>query len=485
MRSILLISLLMLFSLPLFGEDVGVNVRDLCKDAVKGEPSKRETAVRQLRYFLTDKEVVRTYATVLKDEKLPAVLIAAIESLRTQDAIMLFDSVYPHIRHYYLDVRRNASFTLAAQNRELLIKNLLSDAKKNDESSIEAIRALGRVLNESEGALLTNFLKSKNGDVRAVTVAALMRIGVFQEAPKIAALLADPHRPAREQAMLGCAFFRVKDSVPKLLTLLKEPDYKDYALAALMELTGRQFGDDVKIWSDWWQNVGSTIDMPPFERLKGEGVVKFFDHTVRAVRFVLLLDYSDSMGSGTGSSLEAQVNEAKRCVIPLYPNVEFNCVSYSRSADRFVSCAVESDSLTKRDFSQWLRTQGTGAYTATYDGFKLALDVPELNLIFLSGNGVPNWGDLPTGKNPENEDNVIEAVRDNIKQRNLNTVIYTVAFPFGKDIFEDKPDIISRRDQATIERTFDKRCESFFRLMAALNGGKYCFVPISQKKTKP
>lgn len=460
-------------------------MRDMCSAALKGSPAERASAVRRLADFLGEREVRQTLTKVLANEKDRIVLVSALEAVARPSGAELFDDAKAHVWNPDLDIRKQAAVALAGIDRPKALDTLFKEALSGKETAVEAVRALGRLCILGEAERVADLLKSKNGDVRAVALAALMKIGNSQMSSHILPLLSDKHAAAREQAIQAAAFFRVKDSVPLLIEMLNQEETVEQAQRGLVDLTGRDFARDIEKWRLWWRATEVAFSPPPFAFLPAIPETTFFDHKISSVRCSLMLDFSESMGSGTGSSLEAQVKESHRWLTCLPPNAEANCVTFSRAADRFSPVAFEADSVGKRVFRTWLAKQSGDAYTATYDGFKLALDIPNLNVLILCGNGLPNFGDLPAGENSEIEDNVLEAVRKQIKKLNSQVRIYCVAFPFTKDAFEDKADPILPGVNIAKGRTFAQRAETFFRLLAADTGGKYQFVQTTQSKKAP
>ncbi len=477
----LMLALLLSAGAPPSAETEGKEWRALCRAALEGTPAERASAVRRLRPWLDRKAVRKTFERVLEREKDRAVLLDAVETLCTPAAAGLFDAVSAHLYHPDLDVRRQVSYTLAAQDRAKALKLLRKRARAGGRRGCEALRALGRIIRPGEAKAVSAFLSHPEAAMRATAAATLMRTGAVDRAADVLPLLSDRDFLPRAQAIQAAAFFRMKEAVPALVKLLDDAECSALAHDALVELCGTDLGGKSAAWRAWLKGK-PAFEPPPFERLGAAGEVRFFDHRVKVRRFAWMLDFSDSMGSGTGSSLEALLREVRACLFRLPPNVEFNCVAYSRAADAFVPVAAEADFAAKAEFLEWLSARGTDAYTATWDGLKLALSVPELEVLFLAGNGLPNHGELPAGKNAETEDNVLDAVLKTIRERALRVKIYTVAFPFEKDLFEAGADPLRRKEDVTA-RTFERRAESFFRLLAALTGGKYAFVPVSQRRT--
>jgi hypothetical protein len=358
----------------------------------------------------------------------------------------------------------------------------MRDATARKPEAAEAVRALSLILERDDHTKLLPIVRTGHPEARAAAISALMKLAATDVRDEMRSYLADKDADVCRSAIAACAFFRDGNAIPKLIELLDAKEHQVFALDGLRVLTGRAAPADGKEWRNWWRDNSKTWAAPEFAQLGPDHEVAFFEHRVRTKRIVLVLDHSDSMGSGKGSSFEALRAEVERWAASLPPNVSFNCVAFGRSASVFNECAVEADAVGKREFLAWLSRHGTENNTATYDGLKAALAIRDADSMILCSNGIPNSGDLPKGSNPEVEDNVVEAVTKAIKDRNLKVKLFTVGFPYQPDIGEDAGTQLVGKDQADRVRTFERRAESFLRLLASLHGGKYCFVDVSQNR---
>ncbi|GAB4157221.1 MAG: hypothetical protein Kow00107_06560 [Planctomycetota bacterium] len=484
MRSLFLIAFTLGIVLSVATAEEETDLRPLIKAAQKGTPEERASAVRRLSPYISKSEVQKALAAVLRNDDDSEVLLCALDACASTEAAKLWTLVKEHLLSDDLDIRKAATRALFIQSPSKLKKELYKDAIGKKPHSAEYVRALTRIMSREEYGLLVELLRSPLSDVRAAAVAGIMKLGATDAREAAASQIESGDPVSVAQSALAALFFRDSSSVPLLIELLSDKKSSLVAHECLKSLTGRKFEADTVLWREWWKENHATWIPPDYKALGPYGEVTFFEHKVETKRIVFILDFSDSMGSGKGSSLEAQVNEVRRCVTMLPPNVEFNCVVYSRSASKYVPSAAESDAAEKERFFNWLSKWGTDTSTATFDALKISLAIRDADTLMLVGNGIPNSGELPNGRNPEVEDNVVEEVTKIVKEGNLKCRLFTVAFPFQPDLAEDTEQPLVRDENADKVRTFSKRAEGFFRLLAALNNGKYCYVDISQNKLK-
>ncbi|MDZ7816863.1 MAG: HEAT repeat domain-containing protein [Planctomycetota bacterium] len=465
-------------------ESDSAQVREAYVDALKAEsPRKRAAAVRKLGMYLPDSVAVRGLKAVFEREQDASVLLEAVESCKTKKAEALSESLLALVSHPDIDVNlqsARAAHVIDAKKAKGALHRL---AHTPGRSPLPYLRALVALSKRGEYEDFLKYLSDKRPEVRSVALSALVQLGAVKKSNHAVKMLSDRNEAVRREAIRAAAHFRDKNAIPHLIALLGEGNYSTQAHEALKELSREDFKPDPAVWQRWWKAAEKDFRAPEYEYLSSRGKVRFFKHSPEATRVVYMLDLSDSMGSGNGSSLEAQFEELESSLYSLPPTLSFNLVAYSRGAESFVPTALRADMPAILSALKWLRMQGTDKYTSSYDGFKKALAVRDAEVIFFSGNGLPNWGDLPSGENPELEDNVVTAVRKLRKELNPKIRIFTVGFPFQPDLHESGGGNLLPKERTKRIRTFEKRAAGFFRLLAALNDGEFCYVDKTQSDT--
>ena len=463
------------------GESDSTSIRKAVRNALKSErPEDRAAGVRKLGMYLPDSAAVRGIKAVLVNEREASVLLEAVEACKTEKAESLFDVLLKLVSHPDIDVHLQSAKAIHIIDSGRARKDLHKLCRTSSASALPCLRALISLSKRGEYSDLLKYLEDRNPAIRSLAISALVELGAVKESEFVAKMLADPAEPVRRAAIQAVAHLREKAAIPRLIALLSDKQYSDQAYFALRELAKEQFDKDRAVWHRWWEANSEDFRPPEYEYLSAREPVKFFEHSPKATRVVFMLDLSDSMGSGHNSSLETQYKELSQSLFSMPPTLSFNLVAYSRSANAFVPTAVRADMPSKLAALKWLRMQGTDKYTSSFEGFKKALAVRDAEVIFFAGNGLPNWGELPTGENAETEDNVVTAVKELREEENPKARIFTVAFPFEPDLHEADGGNLLPREHTKRVRTFEKRAAGFFRLLAALNNGEFCYVDKGQ-----
>lgn len=198
-------------------------------------------------------------------------------------------------------------------------------------------------------------------------------------------------------------------SVEVLVNMLPalEGQLKYEALARLTRRTGKNHGDDLTAWEDWWSaqdgvvpgNVPAIDDPLPLNLPWQYPVPQFFAQPIYSQRVVFVLDRSGSMNSTLGNQtrLAAMQEEFRQAILRLPESAFFGLIVFNQKVEVWQTPLVEANIRNKTSAIQAIYRLKAEGLTAVYDALErgLQLDQNVEQIIFLT-DGRPTAGKYRT-----------------------------------------------------------------------------------------
>jgi len=215
--------------------------------------------------------------------------------------------------------------------------------------------------------------------------------------------LDDDKRQVRIAAYEALTWVRKPETVTRLFDALEEEDdYVSHFIGDnLANLTGVHLGIDPQTWRTWWGVVESDFECP--DRPSNDKrptpasgtMTTYYNIPLRANRIAFLIDLSGSMGGKVKgvTKLKAAKTELIRVLEQLSPKHHFfNIIGFG---DRPIPYAPDLQRATKTEIRaaiKYVNRLRVGGATNIYDSLEMAMDMSELESIFLLTDGAPSAG---------------------------------------------------------------------------------------------
>ncbi len=311
---------------------------------------------------------------------------------------------------------------------------------------------LGIVKHTGSGvALAAAFDREKDPRVKVPILESIALIGAKDGVSPMAKALGDNAWQVRSAAIAGLKKIGGKEAIEALIPPFEKENMmrlrNEYA-AALLHLTGMDYGKDTTTWKKWWaDNAGSwsgPAQKPPSAGHAGGagGTAAFFGIPVDSDKVVFILDISGSMNeltknegektisSGAGGKesddtlfgehpkIDVAKYELKKCIKKLKKDVKFNIYFFNDAWTKWQDNLVAADAKWKEEAYNYIDKQSANAQTNVWDPLEDALKsagmglndkhyASNLDTVFLLSDGSPYPPDLYVG--PED---ILKRVRE-------------------------------------------------------------------------
>ena len=215
----------------------------------------------------------------------------------------------------------------------------------------------------------------------------------------------------RSSAVRALAHIRHESSVQFLIDRLRDektPRARWDIVAALKSLTGLDFEDDYKQWTQWYVRVKDEYKLPTKQELMeaqhGKGaqdlataVAQGLYGPIFSERVVFVFDISGSMSRGTdlqGTRLDIAKRELKKALENVSSKGYFNIVAFAEKITahkRRLQRAKPKNLLKGIDFVEEL---SAGGETNIYGALREAFADPDMDTIYLLSDGEPTIGEV-------------------------------------------------------------------------------------------
>jgi len=316
-----------------------------------------------------------------------------------------------------------------------------------------ALRALAQLA--MSGDLADSALDAREPRLRA---AAAAHPGL--SLPAAGRALRDPQAAVRRSAVRGLRGRGGRDAITLLVRLIvgeEDASVRIETVDALHELTGKDFGNDGELWSQWWDLQKDRFEGP--EEKDEARRTYFFDVPLRTERVAFVIDVSASMSredTARVTRLEHAARELERSVAHLAPNARFCLFTFASNVRRQPEMGFRD-----HDGAGWagsvLREIHPAGATNTYAALMLALQDPFApDTIVLLSDGNP-YRCAFGGRTWSEHEQILAEVRRVNAERGAR--IHTVALLTGVFAEDDREDAASAAE--------------FLRRLAAENHGEY------------
>lgn len=189
-----------------------------------------------------------------------------------------------------------------------------------------------------------------------------------------------------------------------------------HLIAALTNLTGTQWGDRIARWREWWPRVREGFELPP----RGDGLklaasdsrYGFYGIGADSKAVVFVVDVSGSMSrrasTGTATRIVRAKSELIAAVRKFGPDHRFNVIVFNGRPRAYAPTLVECTPEERAKFEKWVNALRPGGSTNLHDSLAMALDIADVDTIFLLADGGANAGRVTDTR----------AILDTVRRRN-------------------------------------------------------------------
>ncbi|GEM_PF-2343620 len=328
---------------------------------------------------------------------------------------------------------------------------ILTDPSRPDSARVAGFHELMDTAPENPGLLEAARAAVDEGGSAAVLVSALHVLrnrGDADSAERVIPLLSHETWQVRYAAVRALAAMRRASALGPLIGRLEEEEGKirhEIGLA-LLEFTGRYFGDDPALWEEWWEARKDTYAVSPIQKPKRKAHTTAVEATYHKIpvishRVVFLLDVSDSMGArlgfggGPGRGPRGGTyyafckRELLRTLEKLERGVLFNIITFESEVDAWRRDLVPVSERSRREARKFLDGRRPHGSTNFFEALKFAFREPRADTLYVLSDGQPK----------EDKDEILEWVRETNRTRLLT--IHTISTgatwtPFMKKLAE-------------------------------------------------
>ncbi len=397
-----------------------------------------------------DAKAVTALLGFLEDERLHAnVRKKVLEQLRFLRAPESIAVLVKGLKNKAAAVRAVAAEVLAAIAWPSVTQALLKRAKREKEPDVQALllEALG---DHGDVSALPLFLKEakrrKRTGARAAAIRALARLGFHH--PKVRAfliaLLASRDAEGRILALDAAGASGDPSVLPKVLPNLtheawqvrlsavealdalrplgaiepligrleaeEEARVRDRIAETLFRLTGLNLYDDAAIWARWWATNKAGFKMPESiptlpEQHVGGTQAGFYGIPIKTERVVFVIDQSGSMSAAGRSSksedekepkannrLDVAVREVLGAIAKLKNRARVNVILFHTTIHPWKPTLQGLSGGNRSALKRHLESKKPTGGTNLYDGLELALQIKDVDTVFLLSDGAPGSG---------------------------------------------------------------------------------------------
>ncbi|MDA1194860.1 MAG: HEAT repeat domain-containing protein [Planctomycetota bacterium] len=423
--------------------------RALALASVRPVPINVGLALAEVLGSAGDGKAVTALLGFLEDERLHAnvkkLVLEQLRSLRAPDAV---DSIVAALQSDAPAVRATAAEVLASIVEVDVTKALLARAKKEKDEEVLALllEALG---DHGDVAALPTLLKQAKSrakpGARASAVRALARLGFHH--PKVRdfllSLLGGRDMESRILALDAAGASGDESLLPKILPNLDHEDWqvrlaaveaidhlrpraaiapliarlgpeeedrvRDAIASTLFRLTAMNLYDDHDIWKRWWAENEHAFrvptDIPTLpEDHAGGTQAGFYGIPIKSDRIVFVIDQSGSMSAPGAivqdendeesrlNRLDVAVREVLGAVAKLKNRARVNVILFHTVIDPWKPILQPLNASNRSALQRHLESKVPTGGTNIYDALELALQMKDVDTIFLLSDGVPGAG---------------------------------------------------------------------------------------------
>lgn len=205
----------------------------------------RVQAIRDLGQLQDDEIVPQLLPFLEASKRTPAELKAAAESMADLGAVVAAEALQRLLGHRDATVRAQAQKSLT-RLEAMGPGHFMNRAKDGDDAiRASAVTNLGTLKHAEAAAVLIEALgHDDRTHIRRMAAIGLARLGDRTHAPALMEALTDGDARVRRYAAMGLAQLGAVEAVPSLLMALEANIAGAHVNAALMQLTGQDFGFD-------------------------------------------------------------------------------------------------------------------------------------------------------------------------------------------------------------------------------------------------
>ncbi|MEZ6194858.1 MAG: HEAT repeat domain-containing protein [Planctomycetota bacterium] len=309
----------------------------------------------------------------------------------------------------------------------------------DDQLAIEAVEALGHQERQHAEAHLVDLRRSRDVHLAAEAMAAhfacsdgaddvieglvevAARSRVWQLRVAAMELLAPKHATRAREALRANADHRkpsVRTAAYDALTWLREKETVDFLIErleaesgrnefevseALTDLTTFHWGPDPERWRTWWTKVREGYPLPPkkergtAKRDGNDRYGRFYGMDVTSKRVAFVIDTSGSMEAPVRvgeafTRLQQAKRELAAAIGGFTGDHRFQILSFSNAPQLMGRELIAANRRNKATATEWVADLRSGGGTNIYDSLERALELDEVDTIFLLTDGSPSAG---------------------------------------------------------------------------------------------
>ena len=239
----------------------------------------------------------------------------------------------------------------------------------------------------------------------------------------------DTKRQVRIAAYDAMTWVREPATVELLIEQLEdEESYVAHFIGdSLADLTGVHLGINPNNWRKWWKQVQSDFKCPERRKKAKKPVpssgtaTSYYNIPIRADKIIFLIDLSGSMGGKIKgvTKLQAAKKELISVLEQLSPKQHhFNIIAFDNRPIPYAPDLQRATKAEVREAIKYVNKLKLGGATNIFDSLEMALEMADLESIFLLTDGSPTAGAIV------NQNDILEVLqRDNSYLRvRINTI---------------------------------------------------------------
>jgi HEAT repeat protein len=259
-------------------------------------------------------------------------------------------------------------------------------SERDEQLRLAGIAALGALGDPQACAALSAIAAEGDGTLAVAALDALVAIGSAEGAR--AAVVAGLHHEdwrVRARAIGAVVALRLKAGVRGLIELLRDEEGRlaGDAYQALKAVTLREFGDDAKVWSDWWDRTEPRFEMPDLEKVReareraaregtsySKAQKRFLGLETRSENLLFVIDVSGSMEIPFGdpdrlAAMGREYSSLKRLEIvkeelvvtiqELPDTTSFNILAFATDVSSWKQAPARANVLNKNNAITWVQ----------------------------------------------------------------------------------------------------------------------------------
>jgi HEAT repeat protein len=214
--------------------------------------------------------------------------------------------------------------------------------------------------------------------------------------------------PVRSMAYESLTWLRERETVDFLIERLGSEEGRGLieASEALTDLTDFHWGPNQERWISWWSKVRDGYPLPPKKELvkkkkkAGAGRYgRFYGLDVDSKRVVFVIDTSGSMTARTNATsgvtrIERAKRELATAIGGFKTDHRFQIVAFSTAPRLYGKRLVRATKRERKKATEWVSKLNAGGGTNVYDSLIDALDMKDVDTIFLLSDGGPSAGEI-------------------------------------------------------------------------------------------